>query len=98
MEIENCERLQAIEQQRAKLKQETTDYYKEFLFWAGVQLSRTTPALVIVAFCSFVAGGLGVLAGLNLLPSSVGCPSVNSLCYQWRFNKDTTLAPGTSSK
>jgi hypothetical protein len=92
-EIQNCEKLKIIAQQRAKLRRETVDYFKQFLFWTGVQLSRTTPALFIMALCGVVGCGLGIFIGLNALPSAIACPTVRSWCYHLRLNKETTLAP-----
>jgi hypothetical protein len=92
-QIENSERLKKLEQERAKLKRETLDYFKQWLFWAGINLSRTTPALVIMLVCGLIGGGLGVFVGINALPSAIACPTVRSWCYFLRLNKETTLAP-----
>jgi hypothetical protein len=92
-EIQNSERLNKLEQERAKIEKQRVDYFQQFLFWSSVQLSRTTPALFIMALCGVVGGGLGVFIGLNALPSAIACPTVRSWCYHLRLNKETTLAP-----
>jgi hypothetical protein len=93
IEIQNSEKLKQLARERAKLHRETVDYFKEFLFWTGVQLSRTTPTLFIMALCGLIGGGLGVFVGINALPSAIACPTVRSWCYHLRLNKETTVAP-----
>jgi hypothetical protein len=92
-EIRKSERLNSLEQERAKIQRETVDYFKQFLFWAGINLSRTLPALGIMLICGLVGWSFGVVFGLNVLPSAVACKSVASWCYHLRVNKETTLAP-----
>jgi hypothetical protein len=92
-EIQNSERLKKLEAERAKIQRDTVDHYKQFLFWSGVNLTRTFPALAIMVLCGLVGWGFGVLAGLNVLPSAVACSSVRSWCYHLRINKETTVAP-----
>lgn len=91
--IQSCERLTKLEQQRAKWQRETLDYYKQWFFWAAIHLSRTVPAILIMIVCGFA----GAFIGLNVLPTSVGCPSRHSPCYHWRLNKDATIAPDKPS-
>lgn len=92
-QIQSCEQLTKLEQQRALWKRKAIDYQKQFLVWLGIYLSGTFPALVIISICSTFACGIGVFVGLNVLPSTVGCSSIDSWCYQWRLNKDATVAP-----
>ncbi|MBA3920222.1 MAG: hypothetical protein H0X31_00365 [Nostocaceae cyanobacterium] len=79
--------------QRAKLQRQATDYVKEGIFWTGVQLGRTIPALTIMGMCGAAGCGVGILIGLNGLPSAVACSTVRSWCYSLRANKSMTVAP-----
>ncbi|MBW4635251.1 MAG: hypothetical protein KME30_26160 [Iphinoe sp. HA4291-MV1] len=81
-----------MEAERVKIQREVIDNFKQSLFWTGVNLSKTIPALAIMLLC--VAAGLPL--GLNILPSAVACKSVDSLCYHLRLNKKTTIAPDKS--
>jgi Flp pilus assembly protein TadB len=87
--VQHSQQLLQLERERAKVQRERVDNLKKFLFQAGVQLSRTPVALVIMLVCAIA----GLVLGLNLLPTAVACKSVDSLCYHLRFNKETTVAP-----
>jgi hypothetical protein len=71
--------------------------YRTFFFWMGIHLSKAAPALGMIAFCTIFCTifgiSVGLFLGLNVVPTTVGCSSRNSLCYNWRLNKDTTVVP-----
>ena len=80
-------------QQLAEFTKKLFNSYKKFFFWLAVHLSGAAPALFMMAVCGITGCVFGAFIGLNVLPNAVSCESLDSLCYNWRLNKETTIAP-----